>query len=120
MSEQMKQQAMYSIFDSLANQNMDQIRQMQQAQDNAGLKALQEKLVAQAEEIAAKGDYSIPADVAKVYETVGGTPFLDGQYTVFGEVLSGMDVVEKIEKTQTDRNDRPTSDIRILSAEVIK
>lgn len=120
MSEQMKQQAMYNIFDSLANQNMDQIRQMQQAQDNAGLKALQEKLVAQAEEIAAKGNYSIPADVAQVYETVGGTPFLDGQYTVFGEVLSGMDVVEKIEKAQTDRNDRPTSDIRILSAEVIK
>ena len=58
--------------------------------------------------------------MAQVYETVGGTPFLDGQYTVFGEVLSGMDVVEKIEKAQTDRNDRPTSDIRILSAEVIK
>ena len=120
MSEQMKQQAMYNIFDSLANQNMDQIRQMQQAQDNAGLTALKEKFIAQAEEIAAKGNYSIPADVAQVYETVGGTPFLDGQYTVFGEVLSGMDVVEKIEKAQTDRNDRPTSDIRILSAEVIK
>ena len=120
MSEQMKQQAMYNIFDSLANQNMDQIRQMQQAQDNAGLTALKEKFIAQAEEIAAKGNYSIPADVVQVYETVGGTPFLDGQYTVFGEVLSGMDVVEKIEKAQTDRNDRPTSDIRILSAEVIK
>ncbi len=120
MSEQMKQQAMYNIFVSLANQNMDQIRQMQQAQDNAGLTALKEKFIAQAEEIAAKGNYSIPADVAQVYETVGGTPFLDGQYTVFGEVLSGMDVVEKIEKAQTDRNDRPTSDIRILSAEVIK
>lgn len=120
MSEQMKQQAMYNIFDSLANQNMDQIRQMQQAQDNAGLTALKKKFIAQAEEIAAKGNYSIPADVAQVYETVGGTPFLDGQYTVFGEVLSGMDVVEKIEKAQTDRNDRPTSDIRILSAEVIK
>ena len=120
MSEQMKQQAMYNIFDSLANQNMDQIRQMQQAQDNAGLTALKEKFIAQAEEIAAKGNYSIPADVAQVYETAGGTPFLDGQYTVFGEVLSGMDVVEKIEKAQTDRNDRPTSDIRILSAEVIK
>ena len=120
MSEQMKQQAMYNIFDSLANQNMDQIRQMQQAQDNAGLTALKEKFIAQAEEIAAKGNYSIPADVAQVYETVGGTPFLDCQYTVFGEVLSCMDVVEKIEKAQTDRNDRPTSDIRILSAEVIK
>ncbi len=47
MSEQMKQQAMYNIFDSLANQNMDQIRQMQQAQDNAGLTALKEKFIAQ-------------------------------------------------------------------------
>ena len=54
----------------------------------------------------------------KAYTTVGGTPHLDGQYTVFGEVVSGMDVVERIEKAQTDRNDRPVSDIRIISMKI--
>lgn len=120
LSDQMKQQAVYSIFDSLASANMARIRQMQQNQDQTGLQEMQTRLMAEAQKIAADKNFSIPADVAKVYETEGGTPFLDGQYTVFGEVLSGMDVVEKIEKAQTDRNDRPVKDIRILSAEVVK
>lgn len=120
MSAQMKEQLAYSYFDSLANKNMDKIRQMQQAGDNNGLKTLQEELIAQARAMADKNYSTMPEDVAKAYETVGGTPFLDGQYTVFGEVLQGMDVVEKIEKAKTDRSDRPEKDIRILSAEVVK
>jgi peptidyl-prolyl cis-trans isomerase B (cyclophilin B) len=56
----------------------------------------------------------------KLYSTVGGTPHLDGQYTVFGEVVEGMDVVEKIQGVETDKNDRPIEDIRILKATVTK
>lgn len=52
------------------------------------------------------------------YTTVGGTPFLDGEYTVFGEVVSGMDVVERIQNVDRDSNDRPTVDVRILSVRV--
>lgn len=49
----------------------------------------------------------------KAYTTVGGTPHLDGAYTVFGEVLEGMDIVDKIQKVKTDRNDRPEEDVVI-------
>jgi peptidyl-prolyl cis-trans isomerase B (cyclophilin B) len=56
----------------------------------------------------------------EVYKTVGGTPHLDGQYTVFGEVVEGLDVVEKIQGVKTDKNDRPLEDIRILKATVTK
>ena len=48
-----------------------------------------------------------------LYSTVGGTPHLDGQYTVFGEVEEGLDIVEMIQNTATGRADRPTDDIEM-------
>ena len=48
----------------------------------------------------------------------GGTPHLDGAYTVFGEVIKGIEVVNDIQQVATDRNDRPLEDVKILSAKV--
>ena len=56
----------------------------------------------------------------KVYTTVGGTPHLDGDYTVFGEVVDGMDVVNKIADVVCDRMDRPVEDVKIISVKMIK
>jgi peptidyl-prolyl cis-trans isomerase B (cyclophilin B) len=55
----------------------------------------------------------------EAYTTVGGTPFLDNQYTVFGEVESGLDVVEKIQNTATAPGDRPKVDIS-MTMEVVQ
>ena len=52
----------------------------------------------------------------EVYKTIGGTPHLDGQYTVFGEVVSGLDVVEAIQQVATDTNDRSVEDVQIIRA----
>lgn len=49
----------------------------------------------------------------KIYTTIGGTPHLDGEYTVFGEVVEGIEVVEKISLLKTDYNDRPIKDIKM-------
>ena len=54
------------------------------------------------------------------YKTLGGSPHLDGQYTVFGEVVDGFDVLQKIADAKTQPGDRPVNDIKIISAKVVK
>lgn len=59
-------------------------------------------------------------EVRQMYKEVGGSPHLDGQYTVFGQVLDGLDVVERIQRQPVDANDRPLVDIRIRKAIILK
>lgn len=56
----------------------------------------------------------------RVYTTEGGTPHLDGDYTVYGQLIEGMDVLDRIAAVKTDRADRPVTDVRILSVKVVK
>lgn len=60
------------------------------------------------------------AEQKRIYRSQGGAPWLDGDYTVFGEVVQGMKVVLDIEKTRTDKSDRPLRDIRIVKATVLE
>ena len=62
----------------------------------------------------------MPAEIREYYKTVGGTPHLDTQYTVFGEVLDGMDVVNEIAAVETNKDDRPVIDVRILKMKIVK
>lgn len=59
-------------------------------------------------------------ELLDLYRKTGGSPHLDGQYTVFGEVTEGLDIVERIQQTMTDDYDRPINDIRILKAREIQ
>lgn len=65
------------------------------------------------------GEYKIPENHRETYKTSGGVPRLDGTYTVFGEVLEGLDVVEKIATVITNNNDKPVSDVKIIKAKII-
>src|SRR4051794_1501357 len=49
----------------------------------------------------------------EIYSRIGGTPFLDQNYTVFGEVISGLDVIDKIAQVQKDASDRPLQNVRM-------
>ncbi len=65
-------------------------------------------------------ELSIPEEHAAVYKTDGGTPHLDMQYTVFGEVLEGFDVIDKIAAVETDGSDRPVKDVIIKKARIVR
>lgn len=122
--EQMAQSQVYAKkeaeFRRLANEHMAEIREMQSKNDSEGLRKLQTELIEKVEEKYKDEKADLPDDLKQRYREVGGAPHLDGQYTVFGEVVEGMDVVEKIEKAQTDRNDRPVEDIKIISMKLLK
>ena len=112
MARQMEMQAQQQVFNALAMEHKDAIMQMRRNRDRDGLMALQEKLIAQTEEKVRKEGLGKMSDAAReAYATVGGTPFLDGQYTVFGEVEAGLNVVDDIQQAATDGRDRPLSDI---------
>ena len=119
LAAQLKNQQLQSTFNGLAAEHMDDIRRMQAQGDSAGLKKLQEELIAQTEATVAAHPLEITDEMKQAYTTVGGAPHLDGAYTVFGEVLDGMDVIDRIEKADTDASDRPKEDIRILSMKII-
>jgi peptidylprolyl isomerase len=65
-------------------------------------------------------DFRIPQETREIYKTIGGTPRLDGSYTVFGEVTEGLDVVDKIAAVQTDSGDKPINDVKILKIKIVK
>ena len=120
MEEQMNAMRSQKVFNTLAKDHMKEIYKMRRAGDEDGLMELQEKLLLQTEEIlAAQEPFRFTPEQVKAYTTVGGTPHLDGDYTVFGEVLEGMEVVDKIQRVKTDRNDRPEEDIKIVKVEVL-
>ena len=110
-AKQLKMQQIQSAFNQLAAKHRDEIMQMRRERDRAGLQALQERLADEAEKLVTGN--GLTEEQMKLYSTVGGTPHLDGQYTVFGEVEEGLDVVEMIQGSATRRGDRPIDDIEM-------
>ena len=112
LEQQMAMQQEQSVFNGLVQKNRAEILEMRKSRNHAGLQELQDKLIAETKQICAgQPKPSFTPEQIEAYTSVGGTPFLDNQYTVFGEVVEGLDVVEKIQQCATLSSDRPKEDI---------
>ena len=117
MENQINEARLDTAFNILARKHMKEIFKMRKAGDNEGLLELQDSLEAQARaEVAKEPRFKFSKQQIDAYTTLGGAPHLDGNYTVFGEVVDGMDIVDNIESVKTNRADRPVTDVRILKA----
>jgi cyclophilin family peptidyl-prolyl cis-trans isomerase len=108
------------LFYSLLPQYQDTLNALRTAGDQDALMNLQNTIMAEVEKKAAENEpYVIPEELKAVYRTMGGTPHLDSNYTVFGEVVEGLNVVDSIAAVQKGMHDRPVNDIQMF-VEVIK
>jgi peptidylprolyl isomerase/peptidyl-prolyl cis-trans isomerase B (cyclophilin B) len=102
-----------AIFDRLRNKYSTEISQYSAVNNFNALQELAHRISLETRELFEKKKLELSPEQKEAYTTIGGVPSLDGQYTVFGEVTAGMDVVEKISEMSTDENDRPLRDIVI-------
>ncbi|MBN2165531.1 MAG: peptidylprolyl isomerase [Marinilabiliaceae bacterium] len=106
--------------DSIFKPYVDSLRFYQSQNDSVKFMALYQKAYGEAVAAAQSVDtFKLPEAIVQTYKTVGGAPMLDGAYTVFGEVVEGLDVIDKIAKVEKDNNDRPLKNVKMW-VEVIK
>lgn len=116
IAQQNKQKVESRIFQQIAATKQDLIKEYQMANDYEKLDALRDSILVEMEKELANTDYSLTEKQRNYYTTIGGTPHLDGEYTVFGEVIKGLDIVEAISLVETGAMDRPVEDVRIIKA----
>jgi cyclophilin family peptidyl-prolyl cis-trans isomerase len=108
-----------SYMRQLTMANEDSLKFYQQSGNQVALALLGERLQNEAIAKAKKTPFKLTEEQKQVYTTIGGTPHLDGGYTVFGEVIEGLSVLDSIATQPTGPYDRPLKDLR-MEMKVIK
>ena len=115
------QQAANRLYRQKALARNDELEALRKARNHQKVSDILERLLDEAKYETSKNppqDYT--TEQKRIYRTQGGAPWLDGEYTVFGEVVEGMKTVLAIEKVKTDANDRPMTDVRVIKAYVVE
>lgn len=114
MEQQINNGRLNATFNRLAQKHTKEIYKMRKANDEDGLYDLQERLFAEAQaEVDSLPPFRFTPEQVRAYTTVGGTPHLDNEYTVFGEIVEGLEVLDIIQQVKTNRADRPIEDIKM-------
>lgn len=121
MEKQLENRLKQSIFNRLQTEYKPQIMELYRSGNRDELTVLRDTLISQTELEAEqrKAETKLSPKVREAYKSVGGVPFLDNQYTVYGEVVEGLEVVDAIQTVKTNKQDRPTENIVIESIEIL-
>lgn len=122
MEKQLESRLKQEIFNRLQTENKSKIMELYRSGNKEELTILRDTLIGKTEIEAEKrkGENKIPAEIRETYKTIGGVPFLDNQYTVYGEVIEGIEVVDAIQQIKTNKQDRPTENIIIKSVKIME
>ena len=121
MEKQMEGRLKQAIFNRLQTENKSKIMELYRSGNKEELAVLRDTLIGKTELEAEKrkDETKMPSELRETYKTIG-VPFLDNQYTVYGEVVEGLDVVDAIQQVKTNKQDRPTENVVIKSVEVLE
>ena len=121
MEKQLENKLKQSIFARLQAENKPKIMELYRSGDKDELAILRDTMIGKTELEAEKRkeEAKFTPEQREAYKTVGGTPFLDNEYTVYGEVIEGIDIVDAIQQANTNAQDRPTENIVINSVEIV-
>lgn len=119
MVEKINDRRRSHIFNRLREGKKKEIEELQKIGDMIKLQEIVDALNVEVDKLWEKDKLVLTEEQKKAYTTVGGIPHLDGLYTVFGEVIEGMDVIDKIAKAEKDKFDRPRTDIK-MKVKVLK
>lgn len=121
MEKQKESRLKQAIFARLQTENKTKVMELYRSGNKDELAILRDTLIGKTELEAEKrkDEAKLTAEQREAYKTVGGVPFLDNEYTVYGEVTEGIEVVEAIEKSKTNKQDRPMENIVINSVEIL-
>ena len=107
-----------AVFNKILNQTTDSIRISGKSLTSAEIQDIASNKMFHF--LSISDNYKISEEQRSVYKTIGGTPLLDGTYTVFGEVIEGLNTVERISSAPTDSKDKPINDIKIIKIKIVK
>jgi len=114
------QKAEERLFQDITEKKQNEIKILIKEKKNSKIQALSDSILKVVhEQLKLHPTYKLTPQQRTDYKTIGGTPHLDGSYTVFGEVIEGLEIVESISKVKTNDNNRPLEDIKVIKAEVI-
>ncbi len=121
IEKQLENALKQSIFARLQAEYRPKIMELYRSGNKEELAILRDTLIGKTELEAErrKDETKLTEEQKKTYTTIGGVPFLDNQYTVYGEVIEGLETVDAIQNAKTNKQDRPTENIAITSVEIL-
>jgi len=112
-----REQLFYKVLESYK----DTLQKLQAQGNQAAFMDMRVVIEEEVDKLVAKEPkQTIPENIKETYRTVGGVPHLDDNYTVFGEVIEGLEVIDAIAGVETGQADRPAEDVYIIKLKVLK